>query len=670
MTAPVAGERRNGVTPKPRPEIEVGVSAFLPFQVPYRDQWEALRTDEVTVSQLAAMRKSDGQASALYRLITLPIRSSLRTATFVPGDNVEGGDAEAEFVEQMFTLPASGGGMTVPFGQVIAQLLLAVFEGFSAFEMVYTSPKTGPLKGKYTLQKLARRPAETLTFILDDRSEWVGLRQRTMYQDKSVDVFIDAANAVYYAVQEEERPYYGKSYFEPAFYHWDKKFKLYIIAHIAAQRAAVGTRVGTVPPNAATTDVTAFKRALAELGVAQWMSIPEGFKVDDLKEGTNFDYLSYINHHNSQMSKSVLAPFFDDQQGSGGDTTLVDFGRQSDAMFLLMLTTIMGEIEEVINQHIIPRFIDWNFGSGKYPMFKFGPLTEERKKALFDMFKILAVAGQSLTVRPELVHEMEKQVGEEFALEIDWDTVETEMAEAKERAELAGVDADGQPLPGQQPPAPTGGPAGQPAPPAQIDPALVPEGFVLSDGQTEILNLSELAADLLAEAYDTVELVRGKTRSGGPKYVRTPEGARVYGVPIGTPITRDMQNKAGTHGSEGRPYGAGVRKAGTESDTQRRRLGGGPGAAPQTPSRKLGGGPGAQAQDPGNINTGVTATVPQRILTNPNQPGAQLLDYGDGTVAIRDAHGHTSPRQKFNVTLFLKFGWKIQPGSGSRGRRT
>jgi hypothetical protein len=39
----------NGVQPKPQDDIEVGVSAHLPWQTPYKDAWEALRTDDVTV---------------------------------------------------------------------------------------------------------------------------------------------------------------------------------------------------------------------------------------------------------------------------------------------------------------------------------------------------------------------------------------------------------------------------------------------------------------------------------------------------------------------------------------------------------------------------------------------------------------------------------------------
>ena len=48
-----------------------------------------------------------------------------------------------------------------------------------------------------------------------------------------------------------------------------------------------------------------------------------------------------------------------------------------------------------------------------------------------------------------------------------------------------------------------------------------------------------------------------------------------------------------------------------------------------------------------------------RSLTHPDLAGFVLLDYGDGTVALRDATGRISPRQKFSLKMFLKLGWKI-----------
>jgi hypothetical protein len=53
-----------GIEPKPQADVEVGVSNFLPWQTPYQNAWEALRDDDVTVRELVAMRRTDGQARA------------------------------------------------------------------------------------------------------------------------------------------------------------------------------------------------------------------------------------------------------------------------------------------------------------------------------------------------------------------------------------------------------------------------------------------------------------------------------------------------------------------------------------------------------------------------------------------------------------------------------
>jgi Protein of unknown function (DUF935) len=515
--------------PRPRAEFEVGVSYNLPFVTPYKQAWELYREDPVTVQQLVAMRQSDGQARALYRLMTLPIRSALAKATFVPETGVTGGEEEATFAEQMLTLPPSSGGMKTPLARVVAQILTALFDGFSALEMVYWIPKVGPLKGKWTLEKLAYRPSDTLTFLVDERGDFSGFRQQATFKGQAIDVELAKDHMVYYAAQEEERPFYGVSYFQSAFYHWDRKLKLYYIAHLAAQRAAVGTRIGKMAPGASKVEEANFKKALADLGMAQWITMPENWSVDVLREAGTFDFLALINHHDSQMSKSILASFFDKDQGGGqGDAKLVDFGTQSDALFMLMLETIMGEVESVINEQVLPRFIDWNFGSSKYPKFKFGPLSEEQRRAIRDTFDKLAVAGQSLTASHEFVLELEKRLAEEFGLEIDYEAIEADLEKAKElerRQAEAFLPPPGAPGGAAQPA--QGGPDAPAGPP-------VPEGFQLSAAPA--LELSEMARELLSGEVGLSGVPRAPTLTkplpGSPAAL--PKGvAKAYAAPGG-----------------------------------------------------------------------------------------------------------------------------------------
>ncbi len=590
--------RDNMATPKPRPLVERGFSDFMPFTEPYEGSHLVSKYSEVSIDQLVRMRQTDGQARALYRLITLPIRAALQTATFVPASNIEGGEDEAAFIDQLFNLPPNVGGMSVPFTRVIAQMLQAIFDGFAPFEMVYNYSKTGPLKGKWVLDKINYLPANTVKFLVTEDGSFDGFRQVTQKPGgKILDVKIPRDACVYYAAQEEENRFYGLSYFQSAYYHYDKKVKLYYLMHLAAQRSAVGTRVGTVPEDHSTDELNAFRQGLSDLGVAQWMTMPEGYVVELLKEGGSFDFLSYINHHNSQMSKSILAAFFDENQGTGGDASLVDFGKQTDSLFVMMLQTIMTEIASIINHYIIPRFIDWNFNSGKYPQFRWGAFTDDQKDAIKEVFTALAgIQGGNFT--KEFFREAEKKMSDEFGFEIDYDSIE------KEEEALANAQAVG-----------TAGevsPEGLPSPENTIPTDLLPEGFALSHNE----ELIELA--------------------NGVRKVLTQEGVRRYGLPIGTPLGQGVDTRAtGQSKSNVKPADGSYQKSSDPRVSQ---------------GQDLKGKKGEQA-------SGTSAV--QKILSHPKIKNAKLLVYADGTVQIQFADGSKTQRLKFDWKKFADKGWAV-----------
>jgi hypothetical protein len=477
------------IGPRPRPEDEqenfaVGVPYYLPFATPYRDSWEVFRDDPISVRQLNTMRRQDGQARALYRLLTMPMLAALKNCAVTVPDGQKGGDKEAQFIKDMFFLPPAAGGMMYPFKRFVKQLFLSLFEGFSAWELIYWQPTYGPLKGKYTIREIGWRPSETLTFLLDGQGQFNGFRQRTFFQGRTIDVKIPKDTALYFANEEAERPFYGVSMFESAFYHYDKKVKLYFITHLAAQRKAVGMRVGTMAPNPPANDKANFVRGLASLGLAQYMVLPNAdWQVNNLVDQGTFDFLGLINHHNSQMSKSVLAAWFDDAQGTGGDSTLVDFGKQSDVTFMMMLTSFLDDAAQFINHDLIPRFIDWNFGSALYPEFHWGELTAEQRAAIQEIFTQLAAAGPQANVTPDFMIGLEQKMAEDLGLEdIDYDKIKADRKKQQEQMqqqfEQGQVGPDGQPIPqpGQFGQDMQGAPGG-PSSPSSVPPGLQPDGF-------------------------------------------------------------------------------------------------------------------------------------------------------------------------------------------------
>ncbi len=501
-TEPEAAERPD----ETRLGIELGVDSNLPFATPFNpvalgvgktrdEELREILKDESeeygpTVRQLIAMRRMDGQARALYRLLTLPIRAALQSCTFVPA---EGGEKEAEFIEQVFTTPPESGGMTVTLHRFMSQLLMGLFDGFSAFEKVFWIPDHGPLEGKVTMKKLAHRPPETITFVTDKTGGFAGLRQRAQNAGKIVDVFIEPEYSLYYAAQEEERKFYGVSFFQSAFYHYDKKVKMYYIAHLSGQRAAIGTRIGTHPRSATRAERANFAQQLQNMSLAQWMMAPEDFKVDSLKESGSFPFLEYINHHNSQMSKSLLAAFFDSDAGgkTSESTPLIQNNQPGDEMFKLMLSSIMDDIANQINHYIIPQLVDYNFDGGKYPTFTWGKLTDEQKGAIAETFDKLA---SQQTVTPEFIRALEEHQAEEFGLDIDYDEIEErEAQEAAMMQQQAGqqVDENGNPIPQV-------GENGNPVDTA----AATPAGAAASGQATNLASFGQQAVGLTNPAED------------------------------------------------------------------------------------------------------------------------------------------------------------------------
>src|SRR3954469_21165283 len=96
--------------PKARSVVGRGFSDYMPFTEPYQGSHLVQKRADVTIDQLVRMRQTDGQARAFVLLITLPICAALQSGTVGPSYNLEGGQDEADFIDQLFNLPPNVGG--------------------------------------------------------------------------------------------------------------------------------------------------------------------------------------------------------------------------------------------------------------------------------------------------------------------------------------------------------------------------------------------------------------------------------------------------------------------------------------------------------------------------------------------------------------------------------
>lgn len=482
--------------PDPLLNVEMGVEKVLPFTF-WSTDGEVARDDRISLDDLVEMRRRDGQARALIRLFTLPILSAFAEGEWISPDEETQMDEEVDFANQMWNLPKQAGGMTTSKMVLLKKTLQGLTDGFAVFEEVRHVPVEGPLKGKITLRKLAYRDPRTVRFRVDETGGFNGIRQIASINGRTIDVRIPKEKCFYWTCNAEENPFYGVSMFEAAYEHYTVKRKLYYIAHLAAQFAAVPGRMGTIPKGADPRKVVAFKQMLMNFAFNTAGVMEEGFEVADFKSNSGFDFLKLIDHHNHMMSKSVLAGFLDQENRA----TLIDVGESSDPaadFFVMALESIMDDIAEQWSQYLMPKYLDWNFGTKKYPVFRFSQLSDVAKDAIATMFQAV-VTSSVLNSTPEFVREMEKKLSSAYDLDIDYDEIEKQEKEAAEE-EAKKAEEEAQALlnaPVSQAP--------QPGQPTTDKPQLGQPGAPPAPPQDDMTPLSGSLDALFASAAELIE---------------------------------------------------------------------------------------------------------------------------------------------------------------------
>lgn len=409
-------------------EIGVGYGADIAWS---KDEIE--NPDNLKPKDYIEMQKHDGEVKALVKLLSLPIQSA--NIDIVPAEEDSG---EAEFIEDTLLKPKEEGGMSTPIGLVVADMCRAISEGFRLYEKVFEIVDEGQYKGKLKLRKLAPRDAQTITLKADNTGGFDGAVQRVNYKGESIEVELPKERCLLYTHNKEKNWLYGESDLKSAWYHYDKKHKLMFIMHKMAELGAFKMKHVEVPNTSPLSDGenTKLNKALRSLGFrSNYIRTPDGVKINFHEPVSKQDIVSYINYHDQQMAKSVLAQFINMGQDGVGSYAL---SKDHTDIFMISIRAIMNNIESTINSYLIPQLIDYNFSNKQYPKFKFEDLTENTKELMKDIFyKIVEKRPEQM---PEgFISEMIKRVADDLDIEYDDEIVEqpevSEQKPVKEPAE-------------------------------------------------------------------------------------------------------------------------------------------------------------------------------------------------------------------------------------------
>jgi len=323
------------------------------------------------------MQRNDGEVQAIVRLLSLPIKATPFHILPAKGDK-----GERDFIDTNLNSPPEKGGMTTPLAFIIADMTRAIFEGFRLYEKVAKIIEEGPYKGFVAWRKLAPRDAQTITLEADEHGGFKGARQRAVFGQNSVDVDIPAGKCMLYTFQKEKHWLYGESILKTAYYHYDKKHKLYYIAHKKAEIEALGLKILKIGQTLTQTEREAAEEVVDTIGINSRITLPPGVELEIERGGGGYDPLPLIQHHDEQMSKSALTQVLDQVKYA------YPYGRgtPSSQYLIIALESIMQEMAATINTYAIAPLIDFNYSSKVYPYLQFEKLSDASQIFLREVF--------------------------------------------------------------------------------------------------------------------------------------------------------------------------------------------------------------------------------------------------------------------------------------------
>ena len=359
-----------------------------------------------------SMQENDGTVRSIVRILTMPIVAT--PIKVVPGENDKG---EAEFIKSVFLGSQHEGGMSTSLPFVISDMCRAISEGFRLFEKIPHIIEKGKWKGNLGWKKLAPRDSTTITLRSDNHGGFNGARQVATFGTNVVSVTLPPEKCLLYTFQKERHPLYGESILKTAYYHYDKKHKLYYLAHKKAEVDAIGLKIlKMVAPNVSSAERTAAETAVGEIGVNTRITVPQGMELEIDRSPSGYSVMDMIDHHDGQIRLSALTQIT--QMGTSGKYAYTygkGFQHQSEYL-AQVLSSIMKSMTDTLNEWAVAPLINWNFKGSSYPLLQFAPLTDEIQVMLSDIFYTM-IKRKDFSLPEEFENKVIDRMSEKLGLE-------------------------------------------------------------------------------------------------------------------------------------------------------------------------------------------------------------------------------------------------------------
>lgn len=334
------------------------------------------------------MRLSDSSIGTGLWVIKLPLMRA--TWTVEPPTDKPKDREIAEFVEGELM------GMTIPWQEVLWQILLMLDYGSFPFEIVWEIGKDS----RAHLRKLAPRHPRTVTkWLIDEHGGFDGIEQQTLRSTGFHTTTILPEKLVVYVNQKEGSNFRGISLLRRCYKHWVIGERLTNVDAVAKEKRAMGIDVGTIEGSGG--DVTKRRRemetALMALRTHQknFMTVVKGqtgYSVEGLGgSGATLDPLTTVEYHDLRCLRALLVEFLAmSQEGLGS------VGAHSDktSFFIMALAGIGVNVVDTTGAFLIRKMVDVNFGpQDEYPKLRHSRLETRQTKDLAEALDKFVTSG-------------------------------------------------------------------------------------------------------------------------------------------------------------------------------------------------------------------------------------------------------------------------------------
>ena len=337
------------------------------------------------------MRRSDDQVIMLLRVVKNPIMSA--NWFISPADESEEAKKIADFISHVLFNDMGTEENPKTFQKFKRESLTAVEFGYSLFEITNKIVLNDEVFGSYVgIKGLDWRSPRTI-------EEWHVLRSGVLDQVRQIDnsqnggdFFLPGKFLLHIAPEMEGDNYEGISMLRPVYGNWLRKDVLRKLQMIGIERGATGVPIGEIPRGQENgTAQTAMEDSLSRFvsHESQYMTVPEGFKVDSLKIEHDAEKVQKaIEAENTGMAVSFLAGFM--QLGMSGGGGAFALGSDLSDIFLSGISVYAESVKTPINKKLIPGLVKINFGKQrKYPELLIEGINDKAGKEFAEILKSL-----------------------------------------------------------------------------------------------------------------------------------------------------------------------------------------------------------------------------------------------------------------------------------------